>query len=122
MEELREIIETIDSLLEEHNYWAIKELIKDMEPADLSLVFAEFPKKTATLFRLLPKDLASETFVEMESDTQEALLNGFTDNEIKSVLEELYIDDTVDIIEEMPANVVKRMLHNSDAESRKIIN
>ena len=122
MEELREIIEEIESLLESHNYYAIKELIKDMEPADLSLVFEEFPKKIATLFRLLPKDLAAETFVEMESENQEALLSSFTDNEMKEVMEELYIDDTVDIIEEMPANVVKRMLKYTDPETRKTIN
>lgn len=122
MEEIREIIEEIDSLFEAHNYYAIKELLKNMEPADLSLIFEEFPKKTATLFRLLPKDLAAEAFVEMETETQEALLLSFTDNEMKEVMDELYIDDTVDIIEEMPANVVKRMLKNTDSESRKAIN
>ena len=122
MEELREIIEEIDSLLEEHKYYEIKELIKEMEPADLSTVFEEFPKKIATLFRLLPKDLAAEVFVEMETDSQEMLLTLLSDNELKEVVDELYIDDTVDIIEEMPANVVKRMLSNADAETRKIIN
>ena len=122
MEELREIIEEIDTLLEAHNYYAIKELIKDMEPADLSVVFEEFPKKIATLFRLLPKDLAAETFVEMETESQESLLTSLTDNEMKEVMEELYIDDTVDVIEEMPANVVKRMLKNSDPDTRKTIN
>ena len=122
MEELKEIIEKIDSLLENHDYYSIKELLKEMEPADLSLVLEEFPKKIATLFRLLPKDLAAETFVEMESDSQERLLLSFTDNEMKAVIEELYIDDTVDIIEEMPANVVKRILNNADSETRKIIN
>ena len=122
MEELREIIEEIDSLFEAHNFYAIKELIKGMEPADLSLVFEEFPQKIATLFRLLPKDLAAEAFVEMETETQETLLSSLTDNEMKEVMEELYIDDTVDIIEEMPANVVKRMLKNTDPESRKAIN
>lgn len=122
MEELKEIIEKIDSLLESHDYYYIKELLKEMEPADLSLVLEEFPKKIATLFRLLPKDLAAETFVEMESDSQERLLLSFTDNEMKAVIEELYIDDTVDIIEEMPANVVKRILNNADSETRKIIN
>ena len=122
MEELKEIIEKIDSLLESHDYYSIKELLKEMEPADLSLVLEEFPKKIATLFRLLPKDLAAETFVEMESDSQERLLLSFTDNEMKAVIEELYIDDTVDIIEEMPANVVKRILNNADSETRKIIN
>lgn len=122
MEEIKEIIEGIDSLLEMHNYYAIKELIKDMEPADLSLVFEEFPKKIATLFRLLPKDLAAEVFVEMETETQESLLVSLTDNEMREVMDELYIDDTVDIIEEMPANVVKRMLKNTDSDSRKAIN
>lgn len=122
MEEIKEIIEEIDSLLEMHNYYAIKELIKDMEPADLSLVFEEFPKKIATLFRLLPKDLAAEVFVEMETETQESLLVSLTDNEMREVMDELYIDDTVDIIEEMPANVVKRMLKNTDSDSRKAIN
>lgn len=122
MEELREIIEKIESLLESHDYYGIKEIIKDMEPADLSLVFEEFPKRIATLFRLLPKDLAAEAFVEMETESQEALLSSFTDNEIKEVMDELYIDDTVDIIEEMPANVVKRMLKNADPDTRKTIN
>ena len=98
MEEIKEIIEEIDSLLEMHNYYAIKELIKDMEPADLSLVFEEFPKKIATLFRLLPKDLAAEVFVEMETETQESLLVSLTDNEMREVMDELYIDDTVDVI------------------------
>ena len=82
----------------------------------------EFPSKIGTLFRLLPKDLAAECFVEMETDYQEALLSSFTDNELKEVIKELYIDDTVDIIEEMPANVVKRILKNADSETRKTIN
>ena len=122
MEEIREIIEEINSLLEAHNYPAIKELIKEMEPADLSVVFEAFPKKIATLFRLLPKNLAAEVFVEMETESQESLLTSLSDNEMKEVMDELYIDDTVDIIEEMPANVVRRMLNNADAETRKTIN
>lgn len=122
MEDLKEIITQIDSFLESHNYCAIKEILRELEPADLSLVLEEFPHKIATLFRLLPKDLAAETFVEMETESQERLLLSFTDNEIKAVIEELYIDDTVDIIEEMPANVVKRMLNNADSETRKTIN
>ena len=84
--------------------------------------YEEFTKKIATLFRLLPKDLAAETFVEMETEEQEALLSSFTDNEMKEVMEELYIDDTVDIIEEMPANVVRRMLKYTDPDTRKTIN
>lgn len=122
MEETKEIIEQINSLLESHDFYSIKELIKEMAPADLSIIFEEFPRKIATLYRLLPKDLAAETFVEMESELQELLLVQLTDSEMKEVMAELYIDDTVDIIEEMPANVVKRMLLSSDPETRKIIN
>ena len=122
MENFKELIETLDELIKERKYYEIKALLKDIEPADLSLVLQEFPAKIATLFRLLPKDLAAECFVEMDTDYQETLISSFNDNELKEVMDELYIDDTVDIIEEMPANVVKRMLKSSDAETRKIIN
>lgn len=122
MEDFKQIVEELEKLLDEHNYYGIKILLKDIEPADLSLVLQEFPKKIGTLFRLLPKDLAAECFVEMDSDYQEILLSSFTDNELKEVMDEIYVDDTVDIIEEMPANVVKRILNISDSETRKAIN
>ncbi|MBO5374430.1 MAG: magnesium transporter [Clostridia bacterium] len=122
-EELMEIVEEAERLLEEKNFYAIKLLLQEMEPADIALVLEEFPdKKIGILFRVLPKDLAAETFVEMESENQELLLSSFTDSEIKEILDELYIDDTVDIIEEMPANVVKRIINNSSNEARKTIN
>ena len=73
-------------------------------------------------FRLLPKELASDVFVEFESDIQEKLIKAFTDKELKAVIDDMFLDDTVDIIEEMPANVVKRILLNSDPENRKQIN
>lgn len=122
MENFNEIVDELEKLIEEHNYYGIKVLLKDIEPADLSLILQEFPKKVGTLFRLLPKDLAAECFVEMDSDYQEELLSSFTDHELKEVMDEIYIDDTVDIIEEMPANVVKRILNSSDSETRKAIN
>ena len=122
MEDFKEIVDELEKLIEEHNYYGIKTLLKDIEPADLSLVLQEFPKKIGTLFRLLPKDLAAECFVEMDSDYQEALISSFTDKELKEVMDEIYVDDTVDIIEEMPANVVKRILNSSDFETRKAIN
>ena len=122
MEELNIITNQLEELIEARNFSGIKELLKDMEPMDISLVLQEFPKKIAILFRILPKDLAAEVFVEMDTDFQETLLSSFTDTELKEVLDEIYIDDTVDIIEEMPANVVKRILLISDAESRKAIN
>ena len=122
MEELNEIVGQLEELIENRSFSGIKELLKDMEPMDISLVLQEFPKKIAILFRILPKDLAAEVFVEMDSDYQETLLSSFTDAELKEMLDEIYIDDTVDIIEEMPANVVQRILLISDAESRKAIN
>ena len=72
--------------------------------------------KLPLLFRLLPKELAAETFVEMDPETQELLIQGFSDNELKDVVDELYVDDAVDIVEEMPANVVKRILKQADPE------
>ncbi len=122
MEELNEIIVEIESLLEVKDFYSIRTLLQDMEPADIYLVIKEFPKKIGILFRVLPKDIAAEVFVEMDSDSQEELLSSFTDTEIKEVIDELYIDDAVDIIEEMPANVVRRILFNADPETRKVIN
>lgn len=122
MEELNVVVNDLDKLIENRDFSGIKDLLKNMEPMDISIVLQEFPKKIALMFRLLPKDLAADVFVEMDTDSQEVLLSSFTDTELKAVMDEIYIDDTVDIIEEMPANVVKRILFNSDAETRKIIN
>ena len=122
IESIKDITEEISSLLEEKKYYELKQILKELEPADLAYILEDFPQKIGVLFRILPKDLAAEVFVEMESDSQELLLSSFTDTEIKEILDELYIDDTVDVIEEMPANVVKRILNNSDAETRKTIN
>ncbi len=122
IEELKAIFEEVELLIENKDFYNLKLLFREMEPADLAIVLEEFQNKIGILFRILPKDLAAETFVEMESENQELLLSSFTDTEIKDIISELYIDDTVDIIEEMPANVVRRILNNSDAETRKTIN
>ena len=74
------------------------------------------------MFRLLPKELAAEVFVEMEPEEQEVLIKSFSDTELREVLEELYVDDTVDLIEEMPASVVKRILRHTDPETRRSVN
>ncbi len=98
-------------------------MLKTAEPADIASLFDMIDEEQHRLiFRLLPKELAAEVFVEMDPDTQEALINAFTDKELQSVLDELYMDDTVDIVEEMPANVVTRIIKNSNSESRKAIN
>ncbi|MDY2841246.1 MAG: magnesium transporter [Candidatus Borkfalkiaceae bacterium] len=96
----------------------------DMEPVDIADFMEERLDETDQLlfFRLLPKELASDVFVEIDSDTQEELIKKFTDKELKAVIDDMFLDDTVDIIDEMPANVVKRILKNSDPENRKQIN
>ncbi len=111
------------SLLEERNIRELRPLLIAMNPADLAVLLEEVKdEELPIVFRLLPKDLAAETFVEMDSKTQKLLIASFSDIELKVIIDELFIDDMVDIIEEMPANVVKRILNQSDATSRKVIN
>ena len=124
MESVRvSITETIRVLLDEKKYNTLKDILVTLKPYDIAAIFEELQdEKTPVLFRILPKELAAETFVEMDEDTQEFLIHGFSDNELKEVLDELFIDDAVDIIEEMPANVVKRILKQADKDTRNTIN
>lgn len=113
----------IFDLLEQKNYVEIKRLLQDMKPQDIALLLEDLKdSQIPVVFRLLPKEIAADTFVEMSSDNQELLINCFTDAELKAVLDDMFLDDTVDVIEEMPANVVKRILNQSDAQSRQWIN
>ena len=115
--------ERLYELLSEKKYSEVKRELEDIPPPDLAELFFELDDRYHTiLFRLLPKEQAADTFVEMDSDLQEGLISRFSDRELSEILDELYIDDTVDIIEEMPANVVKRILKNTDKEDREIIN
>ena len=115
--------EKILELLEDRKYGEIAALVKDMNPADAAAMLQELPEARMPLvFRLLPKELAAETFAYMEGDAQELLIQGFTDKELDEVMEEMFLDDAVDMIEEMPANVVKKILRHVDADTRKMIN
>ena len=117
------LFETIVTLLENKRYATLRDILSTMNPVDIAGVFEDIQnEKTAVLFRLLPKELAAEAFVEMDEDTQQLLIHGFSDTELKEVIDELYVDDAVDIIEEMPANVVKRILRQADPDVRKQIN
>lgn len=114
---------TLQTLLTEKKYATIRDILVTMNPADIAAVFSGVePEKLPLLFRLLPKELAAESFVEMESEEQEALIRGISDSELRQVMDELYVDDAVDIVEEMPANVVQRILAQSAPEMRKQIN
>ena len=114
---------TLLKLLEEKRYYSLRDLFNTMNPVDIAAVLEEVDEaRLPLLFRLLPKELAAETFVEMEPELQELLIRGFSDSELKEVIDELYVDDAVDIVEEMPANVVQRILTQAEPEMRKQIN
>lgn len=115
--------DTLLKLLDEKRYYSLRDLFNTMNPADIATVFEDIDEaRLPLLFRLLPKKLAAETFVEMEPELQELLIRGFSDSELKEVIDELYVDDAVDIVEEMPANVVQRILTQAEPEMRKQIN
>ena len=118
-----EIVEQIHSLFEAKKYSQLKEILVEINPTDTAVILEEFPnEQKIILFRLLPKEEAAEVFVELDNDVQEQLIASFSDTELKEVIDELYLDDTVDIIEEMPATIVKRILRNTDSETRASIN
>ncbi|MBE7043298.1 MAG: magnesium transporter [Ruminococcaceae bacterium] len=110
-------------LLEEKQYVRLRTVLDTMNAADIALVAEEVEEEALPLlFRILPKETAAEVFVEMDSETQELLIQVFSDRELKQVIDQMYLDDTVNLIEEMPANVVKRILRHTDPEMRKKIN
>lgn len=117
-----ELAETIEDLVARKRYPQLRDLLLPMEAADIAQLCGQLDEKVSLVFRLLPKELAAEVFVELDSEEQELLIQSFSNTELKEVLDELYLDDTVDIVEEMPANVVKRILSHSDPETRKSIN
>ena len=123
-EELQALYEKLSACFEERKFADLRMTLLDMEPFDIAQFIEDNLEEKARLlfFRLLPKELASDVFVEIDSDTQEYLIKAFTDKELKEVIDDMFLDDTVDVIEEMPANVVKRILKNSDPENRKQIN
>ena len=124
MAERFEIVEkALLRMLEDKKYTTLRDILATMNPSDIAAIFDDLEERQIPIvFRLLPKEIAAETFVEMEPDAQELLIRGFSDNELKEVLDELYADDAADIVEEMPANVVKRILKNADPEMRNTIN
>ena len=121
--QLDELVEEIEYLLQSKSYAALRETFLTMEPADIALLLEETGESSMPiLYRLLPKELAAEVFVELPSENQEMLIVGFSNAELTEVLEELYLDDAVDIVEEMPASVVIRILDQATPEMRKSIN
>ncbi|MBE6803437.1 MAG: magnesium transporter [Clostridia bacterium] len=118
-----EIFELLTELLRNKKWQELKEMLTEMNEQDIAELFMELEERDLTLiYRLLPKELAAEVFVNMEPEYQELLIRAFSDTELREVLDELYVDDAVDLIEEMPATLVKRILRHTDPDTRKSIN
>ena len=124
MAERFEIVEkALLQMLEDKKYVTLRDILVTMNPSDIAALFAGLDELQITLlFRLLPKNMAADTFVEMEPEEQEVLIRGFSDNELKQIVDELYVDDAAALVEEMPANVVRRILQQADPEMRRNIN
>ena len=122
--EFNEMIEQVDELYRNRNISELKKYINEINPADIAQLLESVydERERVFLFRLLTKENAADTFVEFDGDTQENLIIAFSDTELKEVLDEIYVDDAADIIEEMPATIVKRILKNTDPETREAIN
>lgn len=123
MAEKFEELEKVLELLSDRKFSSLRNILVEMNPADIAIIFEEIEQRDIPLlFRMLPKELAAETFAFIDSEMQEKLIVSFSDKELKEVMDELYMDDTVDLIEEMPANVVTKILRNIDTETRETIN
>ena len=123
MENREVIFENAIKLLQNKAFKRLRDLMTELNPADVAELFSEFHDRDVTVaFRILPKDFAGEVFSYMENDTRELLINSFSDAELRDVLNELWLDDAVDIIEDMPAGVVTRILKNTDPSVRRQIN
>ena len=120
---MQEINEKVLELLEQREFPKLGLLLKEVNPADVAELYEELPEASMPIvFRLLPKELAADAFAYMSPDIQTVLVEKFSDRELHYVINELYLDDAVDVIEEMPANLVHRILKNLDEETRQSVN
>ena len=116
-------MEEIVKLLEQNKLAELKEILINENPIDIAEVFEDFPKeKDLIIFKLLPKDFSSEVFSYLSPEKQQEVIENITDEEIKFIVEDMYLDDTIDFIEEMPANIVDKILKNTSSDKRKLIN
>lgn len=123
MKETLVLNSTLTTLVENKKYNSIKDILLTMNPVDIAEIFGAVPEqKLPILFRLLPQDQAAETFAEMDTDQQQTLIEAFSDRELREVVNELCADDAADLVDDMPANVVKRILRQADPDMRRMIN
>ncbi len=117
------MLDKIIELINNKQYHQLKLVVNDLNEADISEILDELSKEdVAIIFRLLDKDIAADVFSRMENDTQERLISALTNEEIQEITKQLFVDDAVDLISELPANLVKKILKNTDASKRKVIN
>ena len=118
-----ELRDELEELCHEKRYNDLRKRLVDMNPADIAWLLDDMPEDhLPIIFRLLSKEVAADVFINLESDSQEMLIKSFSNAELEAILDEMFLDDTIDVIEEMPANVVKRILKYSDPETRREIN
>ncbi len=122
-EELRILFDNYTALMESGQYAQLKQELNEEQPANLAEYFEELTaERQLFVFRLLTKDVAAEVFSYMDNDTQEHIVHSITDREVRNIVDEMFLDDTIDFLEEAPANLVKKVLRNTDAETRQLIN
>ena len=115
--------EELMELIEQKQYRKLKETLSEMNEADIAELLEDVPQETAVLvYRMLPKELATDVFALLPVEQQEHIINGINDAELKNIVEDLFVDDAVDMLEELPATVVRRVLHNATPETRNTIN
>ncbi len=123
MEEIEEVVQKVIELIQDRKINDLKKYLETVNSADFPTIFEELDdEKIKLVYRILPKDKAAEVFVELDHDDQERLITYLTDREIKNVMDELYMDDAVDLVEEMPSDIVERILKNTRPSDRKVIN
>jgi len=121
--DLDELIEELLELVEEKKYRQLKAALLELNEVDIALFIEELdPDRTVVVFRMLPKSLAADVFAELEIEEQEHIINRITDKELSEIVEDLYVDDAVDMLEELPATIVRRVMENTKPETRKLIN
>lgn len=117
-------MENIITQLENKNFQELKQMLETLNIADIAQIFEqlETPQQIVVLFKLLSKDVAADVFSFLDPEFQETIINALKDKEVSAIMNDLYIDDAVDFVQEMPANVVKRVLKNTNQENRDLIN
>ena len=115
--------EELLALLTGKKYRELKSQLVEMNEVDIASFIEELDsEKTVVVFRMLPKELASEVFACLEVEQQQHIITSITDNELRAIIDDLYVDDAVDMLEELPATIVRRVLQNSSPDTRKLIN